>query len=91
MTIKQITKLQSKNGLTEMQDMINSGLAWHMEGTIGRMAMDYLNAGVCYLPKEPRKDYWGNTIPGRDMLKPGTKGTLLNSQNYWNDNIPDSN
>jgi hypothetical protein len=87
MTIKQITKLQAQNGLTEMQNMINSGSAWKMEGSYGRVAMSLLQSGACFLPKEDHFDYYGNTVPSRDKLKPGTKGTLLNSQNYWNDQI----
>jgi len=36
------------------------------------------------LPLEPRIDYYGNRVPSRNMLKQGTKGTFLNSVNFWN-------
>ena len=70
-----------------MQDMINSGLVWHMEGTMGRNASDLLEQGACMLPTVPRKDYWGNTVPARTMLKAGTKGTYQNCINYWETQI----
>ena len=35
------------------------------------------------LPNGRRTDYYGNIVPSRDDLKPGTEGTLLNSQNFW--------
>jgi hypothetical protein len=83
MTIERITELQAANGLTEMQNMINSGEAWRMEGSYGRAAMDNLESGACYLPQERHNDFYGNTVPSRDDLKSGTKGTLENSINFW--------
>jgi hypothetical protein len=83
MNIKKIKLLQSEYGYSEMQDMINSGIAWKMEGSIGRKAMSLLECGACMLPEEMHKDYYGNTIPSREMLKEGTKGTLSNSQRFW--------
>lgn len=83
MNIKKIKLLQSDYGYQEMQDMINSGIAWKMEGSIGRQAMSLLECGACMLPKEMHKDYYGNTIPSREMLAEGTKGTLSNSQRFW--------
>jgi hypothetical protein len=82
-TIEQITELQKQHGMTEMQNMINNGNAWHMEGSYGRAAMENLEMGSCMLPEERHKDYWGNTVPSRNDLKPGTKGTQLNCQNFW--------
>ncbi|MFW6224954.1 MAG: hypothetical protein ACOC4B_01660 [Bacteroidota bacterium] len=83
MNFQKIKKLQKKHGYDKMQSMIDSGLAWHMEGSIGREAMSLLQSGVCMLPKISHRDYYGNLVPSRDMLKPGTKGTLSNSQNFW--------
>jgi hypothetical protein len=86
MTIETIEKLQKENDLTEMQDMINSGQVWKMEGSMGRSAMDLLRSGACILPTMPRKDYWGNTVPSRDMVAPGTMGSLENCEKYWENN-----
>ena len=78
-----IKKLQKEYGVANMQDMINSGQCWKMEGSIGRAAMDMLTCGACMLPKVPRMDYYGNRVPSRDVLKAGTKGTYQNSVNFW--------
>lgn len=83
MTIERITELQEAHGLKQMQDLINSGDAWKMEGSYGRAAMANLESGACMLPTESHSDYWGNTVPSRDMLQDGTKGTLGNSINFW--------
>lgn len=67
-----------------MQRLIDSGNAWSLEGSCGRAAMDALNSGACFLPAVRRRDYYGNTIPARGDLKPGTKGTLQNSARFYN-------
>ena len=82
-TFKTITALQKKHGFDKMQESINSGMAWKMEGSVGREAMALLDSGACMLPKEFKMDYYGNRVPSRDVLKPGTKGTFKNSQTFW--------
>jgi hypothetical protein len=83
LTLEQITELQKQYGLTDLQDNINSGLAWRLEGHYGRVAMSSLEDGACMLPEVPRKDYYGSIVPARTSLKAGTKGTLENSQEFW--------
>jgi hypothetical protein len=83
LTINKIRKLQAQAGLSQMQNLIDTGDVWHLEGTMGRMAMDYLKCGACFLPDEAHRDYWGNTVPSRKMVKEGTTGSLTNSINYW--------
>lgn len=83
MTIKEITEFQEEFGLAELQGLINSGLAWQMEGSVGRLAMGALESGACYLPTKTYKDYYGNVIPDRNLLEDGSKGTLLNSKRFW--------
>lgn len=58
-----------------VQRRINDGSIWHFEGSAGREAMDLIKSGWCLLPKQAHKDYWGNTVPSRDVLKKGTFGT----------------
>lgn len=58
-----------------MQILINNGTAWHFEGAVGREAMDLLDAGHCMLPQQAYRDAYGNRVPSRDDLEPGTKGT----------------
>lgn len=82
-TFKQITALQKQYGFNKMQEYINNGMAWKLEGSVGREAMALLESGACMLPKEFKVDYYGNRVPSRDVLKPGTKGTFKNSQNFW--------
>lgn len=83
MNYKQIRRLQEEHGYAEMQSMIDSGMAWRMEGSYGRSAMAMLQSGACMLPKEPYRDYYGNTVPSRDWLEKGTKGTFQNSVRFW--------
>lgn len=59
-----------------LQRLINSGDIWHFEGAAGRSAMDAIKAGVCAVGTGRRKDYWGNTIPARSDLQPGSFGTI---------------
>jgi hypothetical protein len=83
MDIQIIKELQEAHGLTDMQDKINSGIAWKLEGSYGRYAMSLLESGACMLPDEVRFDYYGNKVPSRDMLEEGTKGTFQNTVNFW--------
>lgn len=59
----------------ELQDLINSGTAWKLEGAVGRAAMEAIEAGECVLGEEGHKDYWGNYVPSRYEVQPGTKGS----------------
>jgi hypothetical protein len=83
LTVEQITELQKQYGMTQMQDYINNGMAWKLEGSVGRAAMAMLESGACMLPEKQHKNYYGNIVPSRNDLKEGTKGTLLNSQRFW--------
>lgn len=85
MNYQKILSLQKVEGITEMQNNINSGLCWKLEGSYGRAAMQYLEAGACMLPKVQRKDAYGNLVPSRDNLKKGTKGTYHNAVKYWSE------
>lgn len=79
---KQIRELQKSYGFDEMQKLIDNGMAWKLEGHVGRQASAALESGACMLPKERHKDYYGNIVPSRDDLKEG-KGTLQNCQEFW--------
>ena len=83
MTYSQIISLQKAYNVTEIQQQINSGLCWKMEGSVGRFAMDCLEAGVCMLPLTAHYDYYGNRVPSRADLKSGTKGTFQNAAKFW--------
>jgi hypothetical protein len=83
MNHNRIKALQKIYGFDTIQEQINSGLAWRLEGSVGRHAMQLLESGVCMLPKKKVIDYYGNTVPSRDMIKKGTKGSFLNSKKFW--------
>lgn len=57
-----------------LQRVINAGM-WSLQGSYGRQMMDAINAGLCMLGEKPARDYWGNRIPARDEVVPGTKGS----------------
>jgi hypothetical protein len=57
-----------------MQRMINSG-TWGLQGSHGRAMMDAISAGLCMLGRDRAADYYGNTIPSRNDVKAGTKGS----------------
>ena len=59
-----------------LQDLIDTGMAWTLEGSVGRAAMAAIESGQCVLGPESRNDYWGNRIPSRTEVVPGTKGTV---------------
>lgn len=83
LTLDQIANLQKEYGFDEIQARIDSGLAWHLEGAFGRLAIELLASGACMLPEVAHKDFYGNLVPSRNTLKAGTKGTLENSQTFW--------
>ena len=57
-----------------MQRQINAG-QWSLQGSHGRAMMGAIEDGRCMLGKARAKDYWGNTIPARDDVQAGTKGS----------------
>jgi hypothetical protein len=57
------------------QELVNTGAAWTMEGHVGRTAMAMLEAGIIMLGEVGHRDYWGNYVPSRFEVEPGTKGS----------------
>lgn len=58
-----------------LQSRIDDGSIWRLEGSAGRAAMDAIHAGRCTLGPIGYRDYWGNYIPSRDEVEPGTVGS----------------
>jgi hypothetical protein len=58
------------------QELIDNGLAWLLEGHVGRQCMAAIEAGDAVLGKEGRTDYWGNYVPARHEVLPGTLGSI---------------
>lgn len=61
--------------LPSMQELIDSGLAWKLEGHVGRQCMEAIEAGFCTLGPVGYRDYYGNYVPSKTEVKPGTKGS----------------
>jgi hypothetical protein len=57
------------------QELVNTGDAWRMEGHVGRTAMHFIHAGLIMLGEEGRTDYYGNYVPSRNQVEPGTPGS----------------
>ena len=58
-----------------MQELINSGMAWRLEGSVGREAMSLIESGDCMLGEVGHTDFWGNYVPSRTEVAAGTKGS----------------
>lgn len=59
----------------DTQGLIDSGMAWRLEGSIGRFCMNEIEAGHAMLGEVGHFDYWGNYVPSRYEVEPGTKGS----------------
>lgn len=57
-----------------LQRAINGGM-WSLQGSYGRAMMGAIEDGRCMLGRDSARDYWGNFIPSRSMVKRGTKGS----------------
>lgn len=57
-----------------IQRAIDSGM-WALQGSYGRTMMAAIESGQCMLGRDQARDYYGNTIPSRDDVKQGTKGS----------------
>lgn len=74
--IKDMLKIESgERDDAAMQNAINDGIAWKLQGSFGRAMMAAIEEGSVMLGREPKSDYWGNRIPSRDEVRPGTKGS----------------
>lgn len=83
MTYQTIKRLQREHGYAGMQELIDNGSVWLMEGSMGREAMALLESGACMLPLKTFKDYWGNLVPSRLYVEDGTKGSFKNSIAFY--------
>lgn len=57
------------------QGLIDSGQAWRLQGSYGRTARDLIQAGRCALGEVGCNDAYGNYVPSRTEVKPGSPGS----------------
>lgn len=57
-----------------LQRAINAG-QWGLQGSYGRTMMAAIEEGRCMLGVKDARDYYGNHIPSRTQVQPGTKGS----------------
>jgi len=70
--------IENDDTLTDLdiQGLIDSGLAWRLEGYVGRECMAAIEDGRAILGEVGHRDYWGNYVPSRFEVEPGTKGSI---------------
>ena len=61
--------------IAALQELVDTGMAWRLEGSVGRAAMGAIEAGAIVLGRDGHRDYWGNYVPSRYEVQPGTKGS----------------
>lgn len=61
--------------LAALQEAVNTGAAWKLEGHVGRTAMALIESGQIALGETGHNDYWGNYVPSRTEVEPGSKGS----------------
>ncbi len=66
--------------VNNLQELIDSGMASRLEGSVGRAAMRAIEDGECVLGEIGHKDYWGNYVPSRYEVEAGTKGSMEYAQ-----------
>lgn len=59
-----------------VQGLIDTGNAWRLEGSVGRHCMDAIENGDAVLGPVAHVDYWGNRVPSRTDVVPGTLGSI---------------
>ena len=80
LTINDINNIEADNDCSELdyfksiQRAINGGM-WGLQGSYGRTMMAAIESGHCMLGTSRARDYYGNTIPSRDDVVEGTKGS----------------
>ena len=61
---------------TAAQEAINEGSAWKFQGSAGRALVSAITEGRCLLGREGAWDAYGNYVPSRTEVTPGTKGSI---------------
>lgn len=57
------------------QQLIDDGTVWRLQGSYGRTAHALIEDGRCMLGETSHLDYFGNHVPSRFEVQPGTPGS----------------
>jgi len=68
-------RLTDAETIALFQQLIDEGIVWKMQGSYGRTASDLIERGLCMLGPVGHLDYYGNYVPSRHEVRPGTKGS----------------
>ncbi len=68
-------KLTEDEMIKLFQEMINDGSVWRLQGSYIRTAFDLVDAGQCMLGEFGHNDYFGDYIPSRYEVRPGSPGS----------------
>lgn len=71
--------------IQQIQEWIDKGYAWSMEGAVGREAMRGLESGMYFLPNQSFTNPYGQHTPSREEIRIGTEGSLDNSYDFYQD------
>lgn len=72
--IEGLAEISELDYYKSIQKAINAG-SWSLQGSYGRTMMEAITSGLCMLGTTRARDYWGNTIPAREDVVEGTKGS----------------
>lgn len=67
--------LEEADVIRLFQRLIDDGSVWRLQGSYSRMAHALIQDGLCMLGPTSQRDYFGNTVPSRFEVKPGTPGS----------------
>jgi hypothetical protein len=71
--------LSEKDTIKLFQDLVDSGMAWQLQGSYGRQAQAMIDAGVIKLPQTNAADAYGNKVPTQAEYETG-KGAAATSK-----------
>tara|TARA_R100000734_G_C3271497_1_gene67352 strand:+ start:339 stop:650 length:312 start_codon:yes stop_codon:yes gene_type:complete len=85
MNESKIKSLQRKYNYKIIQDLIDSGEAWKIGGSITQKCKDALQSGACYLPVISHSISIFLVVPSRYEVPKGAVGSIERSKEYWKD------